>query len=121
LFFLAGVAEVRDEAAATARRVLGIRETYRQKVNEKFGRAAADGHRVMDRLFDRPIVTVATVREWLDVTPAGANNIVARLERIGLFREITGYARNRRFRFDPYLRLFEDGPEDGSGKNNAPG
>ena len=47
----------------------------------------------------------------LDVTPAGANNLVARLEGIGLLREITGYARNRRFRFDPYLRLFEDDRE----------
>jgi len=27
-------------------------------------------------------------------------------------REITGYARNRRFRFEPYLRLFE---EEGQG------
>ncbi len=26
-------------------------------------------------------------------------------------REITGYARNRRFRFEPYLRLFEDTEE----------
>jgi hypothetical protein len=26
-------------------------------------------------------------------------------------REITGYARNRRFRFDPYLKLFEE-PEE---------
>ena len=56
----------------------------------------------------------ATVREWLDVTPAGANNLVARLEGIGLLREITGYARNRRFRFDPYLRLFEDDREQGA-------
>ncbi len=32
---------------------------------------------------------------------------------IGLLTEITGYARNRRFRFDPYLRLFEDGGEMG--------
>jgi hypothetical protein len=30
------------------------------------------------------------------------------LEGIGRLREITGYARNRRFRFEPYLRLFED-------------
>ncbi len=52
--------------------------------------------------------------EWLDVTPAGANNLVARLEGIGLLREITGYARNRRFRFDPYLRLFEDDREQGA-------
>lgn len=63
-------------------------------------------------LATRPIVTVATVREGLELTPAGANNLVKRLEEIGLLREITGYARNRRFRFDPYLRLFEDRGEE---------
>ena len=30
---------------------------------------------------------------------------------IGLLREITGYARNRSFRFDQYLRLFEEPAE----------
>ena len=45
--------------------------------------------------------------------PAGANSVVNRLVEIGLLTEITGYTRNRRFRFDPYLRLFEDGGEMG--------
>ncbi len=40
--------------------------------------------------------------------PTSANQIVAPLTGIGLFREITGYARNRRFGFEPYLRLFEE-------------
>jgi hypothetical protein len=53
-------------------------------------------------------VTVAIVRDWLGVTNPAANNLVSRLVDVGLLREITGYARNRRFRFDPYLRLFED-------------
>jgi hypothetical protein len=30
---------------------------------------------------------------------------------VGVLREITGYARNRRFRFEPYLRLFEESEE----------
>ncbi|MCX8086711.1 MAG: Fic family protein [Rhodocyclaceae bacterium] len=107
-FFLAGVAEVSRQATATAAAILRMREDYRAKITEQLGRAAANGQRVMDRLFDHPIVTVATVREWLGLTPAGANQIVARLEGVGLLREITGYARNRRFRFEPYLRLFED-------------
>jgi hypothetical protein len=46
------------------------------------------------------------------LTRAGANQLVNRLVDIGLLREITGYARNRRFRFEPYLRLFEE-PEEG--------
>lgn len=40
--------------------------------------------------------------------PASVIQVGARLEGIGLLREITGYARNRRFRFEPCLRLFEE-------------
>ncbi len=107
-FFLRGVVEVSREATETAAAILRMREEYRAKITEHLGRAAGNGQRVMDRLFEHPIVTVATVRGWLGITPAGANQIVKRLEGIGLLREITGYARNRRFRFDPYLRLFEE-------------
>jgi len=111
-FFLRGVAEVSNEATHTAAAILRMREEYRSKITEQLGRAAGNGYRVMEQLFDHPIVTVATVRQWLGVTPAGANNLVNRLVKVGLLREITGYARNRRFRFDPYLRLFEE-PEEG--------
>lgn len=110
-FFLRGVEEVSRQAADTAAAILRMREDYRARITEKLGRAAANGYRIMDRLFDHPIVNVARVREWLDITPAGANNLVNRLVELGLLREITGYARNRRFRFDPYLRLFEDPQE----------
>jgi Fic family protein len=110
-FFLDGVIEVSQQAAHTAAAILCMREDHRARITEDLGRAAANGQRVMDRLFDHPIVTVATVREWLDITPAGANQIVSRLEGIGLLREITGYARNRRFRFEPYLRVFEQAGE----------
>jgi len=113
-FFLRGVIEVSREATQTAAAILRMREDYRASITEHLGRAAGNGHRVMDRLFDHPIVNVATVREWLHVTPAGANNLVRRLAGIGLLREITGYSRNRRFRFDPYLKLFEE-PREAAG------
>jgi len=105
---------VSGEATRTAAAILRMREDYRAKITERLGRAAGNGHRIMEKLFDHPIVTVATVRKWLDITPAGANNLVNRLVDIGLLREITGYARNRRFRFDPYLKLFEEPGEAGT-------
>nr|MBC8291711.1 Fic family protein [Pseudomonadota bacterium] len=107
-FFLRGVSEVSEEAAATAAGILRMREDCRARITDHLGRAAANGYRILERLFDHPVVAVATVRDWLDVTPAGANNLVNRLVSAGILREITGYTRNRRFRFDPYLRLFED-------------
>ncbi len=56
----------------------------------------------------QPIITIKNVKELLGITQAGANNIVNRLVEIDLLKEITGYARNRRFRFDPYLRFSKD-------------
>jgi Fic family protein len=107
-FFLRGIAVVAEEAAQTAGAILRMREGYRTRITDSMGRAAGNGHRVMDQLFDHPIVTVATVRDWLDITHAGANNLVNRLESAGVLAEMTGFSRNRRFRFDPYLRLFEE-------------
>lgn len=109
-FFLRGVSQVSQEAALTAGAILRMREDCRAHITAKLGRAAGNGHRILDRLFDHPIVSVARVREWLDITPAAANQLVNRLVGLGLLREITGYARNRRFRFEPYLKLFEDQP-----------
>jgi hypothetical protein len=33
---------------------------------------------------------------------------VARLTELGVLAEMTGYARNRRFRYESYVRLFTD-------------
>lgn len=107
-FFLGGVIAVSDEASQVAASILRMRERWRSEITAQMGRAAGNGHRVMDQLFDQPLVAVSTVREWLACTAPAAYNLVKRLETIGLLKEVTGHARNRRFRFDPYLRLFED-------------
>ncbi len=47
-----------------------------------------------------------------------ANNHIARLEELGILRETTGYKRNRRFSFVPYLALFEvQGPTEPPGSD----
>lgn len=111
-FFLRGVAEVSLEAADTARRILELREHDRRRINERLGRASANGHRVLEQLYKQPIVSVGNVQELLGTTFAGANQIVQRLADLGILTEITGRARNRRFRYDAYVRLFEEGTEN---------
>src|SRR5690625_7979918 len=82
-----------------------MREDTRARITDQLGRVAANGIKVMDMLFDHPVVNVATVAEWLSLTPAGANQLVNRLEKVGLLHETTGFARNRRFIFKPYIEL----------------
>lgn len=107
-FFLQGVTEVSDEATETARRILALRELHRAQITDKLGRAAGNGHKVLESLFDRPIVAVADIRQVTGTTYAAANTLAARLTELGILAEITGYARNRRFRYEPYVRLFLD-------------
>ena len=108
-FFLRGVIEVAGEAAETARRILQLREQHRAAITAQLGRAAGNGHKVLESLFDRPIVAVNDVQKMTGTTYAAANSLVSRLVKLGVLGEMTGYARNRRFRYAPYIALFSDG------------
>jgi Fic family protein len=113
-FFLRGVIAVAGEAAETARRIQLLREEHRSAITDQLGRAAGNGHRVLETLFDRPIVTVPDVQKMTGTTYAAATVLVRRMVELGVLEEMTGYARNRRFRYGRYVRLFTDEvPSDG--------
>ncbi len=111
-FFLRGVTEVAVEAAETARRILQLREQHRRVITERLGRAAANGHKVLESLFDRPIVAVQDVKQLTGTSYVAANALVSRLTEVEVLSEITGFARNRRFRYAPYIALFSDSPSE---------
>jgi Fic family protein len=77
-------------------------------MTEPMGGAAGNGHRVLERLYEQPIVSVKNVQALLGTTFAGANQVVQRLADLGIVVEITGQARHRRFRYDTYVKLFEE-------------
>ena len=108
LFFLRGVVEVAGEAAETAKHILQLREAHRSAITEKLGRAAGNGHKILESLFDRPIVSANDVKRMTGTTYGAANSLVSRLVEIGVLQEMTGYARNRRFRYAPYIELFSE-------------
>jgi hypothetical protein len=51
---------------------------------------------------------VNEVRDLTGTTYPAANQLVERLVKIGVLTEITGQARNRRFRYDTYVQLFDE-------------
>lgn len=105
-FFLRGVAQVSVEAAETARRILVLREEHRRQINDRLGRVASNGHRVLERLYEKPVVSVDDVRGITGTTFPAANDVVQRLVELDILKEITGRARNRRFLYAPYVALF---------------
>ncbi|MDP6636327.1 MAG: Fic family protein [Phycisphaerae bacterium] len=116
-FFLQGVFEVSQQATDTARQILTLREQHRQTITEQLGRAAGNGHRVLEHLYQHPIISVADVRNLIGATYTAANNLVARLVEHGITHEFTGRKRNRRFIYRDYIRLFHN--ENGNDKQEG--
>ena len=105
-FFLRGVYEVSLSATETARRILALREEHRQLLSGSFA-SASNALRLHDRMFQRPTFSVGEAKEVMGCAFGTANTIVEKLEELGLVREITGQERNRRYQYEPYVRLFD--------------
>jgi Fic family protein len=110
-FFVRGVHQVSTEAADTAQNILKIREGHRQLLNEKLAKdklaAAPYDFIFLEYLFEQPIITLRLAEQRLNCVFVTANKVVERFVRLGLLEEMTGFQRNRRFRYSPYLALFE--------------
>ena len=112
-FFLRGVIEVSSESATTVRDILALRSEHSELVQAAI--RSGNALRLLDYLYDRPIVTVSDVAEHLALTFNGANILVSKFGDLGLLREMTGGTRRRRFAYDPYISLLRSGTERPAG------
>jgi hypothetical protein len=67
----------------------------------------ANALRLLDFLYQNPVLSVQMAQEHLGCSYGRANSLISRFEKAGILREFTGRPRNRRFRYDPYLALFD--------------
>jgi Fic family protein len=107
-FFLRGVYEVAQEAAATARKIVNLKEEHRQLVLNTMGRKSGNAIALLESLYFRPIFNVEHAEEITSLSYPNANALIKALSDIGLVEEITGQKRNRAFSYAPYLAVFRD-------------
>jgi Fic family protein len=112
-FFLVGVNETAKKAVETLQRIMLLRKNTQQQILQ-LGRRAQKADILITHLYQDPIVSVAAAADVLEVTPQSANMLIADLEKLGILREITGFERNRLFRFEKYVALFSNDEEGDS-------
>jgi Fic family protein len=105
-FFLQGVHEVSRAATDTARAVLDLRERHREAVSQRLP-ASTNGLKLLDYLFEHPLLSIRMAQETLGCSYGTAGNVVQEFERLGILQEITGQQRNRLYRYEPYVSLFD--------------
>lgn len=115
-FFLRGVEEVSEEAINTSRRIFALRKHHRELINSSLGTSATSGMRLLDYLYEQPIVNVRLVEKRLKSSFVTANKLVDQLVKLEILQETTGGQRNRRYSYVPYLMLFESSAMGASSK-----
>lgn len=100
-FFLRGVGVTARVATQTARDIVALREAHRGAVAK-----SAKALVLLDALYRQPTVSVNRVAKTLNCTFPTAAKLVRDFEARGWLRELTGYERNRLWRYQPYLDLF---------------
>ena len=99
--WLIGALESLSREARAAERGLGAARhrvaADTQRVRDSLGRAAYSALSVLEQLGERLVLNVPDVARTLGLTPPTANAAIARLEAMGIAREITGRERSRLF------------------------
>lgn len=108
--FIEVLAAAAQETATTVQRTLVLRERHRSDIGAQFGRSAGQALLVLDALVAQPMLGVKDLITLTGTSFPAANELAQRLVRAGVLAEVTGNARNRRFRYAPYVRVFI--PED---------
>lgn len=112
-FFLEAVASVSEEATATARKIVELREATRSEINQGMGRRAASALLLLEELFRNPLVNVNRAKAITGLSQPAANALTNALEETGILREVTGKKTYRVFAFSRYLELFEEREDRG--------
>jgi Fic family protein len=109
-FFLAGVRDTAQQAAAAARRILALFDDHRRKI-EGLGRPAASVLRVFEHMQRNPIVSIPGAAEGIGISAPTVAKSLEHMRQLGMLREITGRQRHRLFVYDAYLAILSEGTE----------
>lgn len=104
-FFLVGIIETAKNSIKTFDDILQLQKEVDIKI-QSLGSRAANAQKVLNYLYQRPIIDAAKVSEEAEVSPASAYKLIADFERLEILKEITGGKRGKTYMFSSYLRLF---------------
>ena len=107
IFFLNGIVETTEHGIKTFKAIMELQQEYEEKILILRSRAK-NAQKLLNFMYDDPIVSVNWVVEKLNMNFPTANRLLKSLTELGVLKETTGYSRNRLFVLEKYLNLFRD-------------
>lgn len=107
-FFLDGIAATARHGIKTFKAVTLLRQEYDEKILKLSSRPAKNAQKLLRFMYAKPIVSVSTIVEALEMSFSSANRLLKSLTELGVLKEMTGFSRNRLFVLEKYLALFRN-------------
>ena len=109
-FYLQGIYDISTQATTAAKLIMDLQAEHRQMVNS-LSKASPSAVKLLDLLYQQPIVSVAYVSKELGFSSPAARKAINNLERLGILREISGKKRNRLYLYYAYMSIIREGTE----------
>lgn len=110
-FFLRGVANVSDEATEAAKQIITLKTMY-SKVLYDQDKSNSNYQRLLDQLFEYPVLTKKEAAEYIGVSTPTAGTIIETFCELGILTDLTPEkARYKTYAFSQYLAILEKGTE----------
>lgn len=104
-FFLVGIIETAKSGITTFDNILQLQKQVETSI-QKLGSRAANAKKVVDYLYNHPMINAEKVSEVAGISMPSAYKLIVDLEKLEILREVTGSQRGRVYLFDDYLKLF---------------
>ena len=109
-FFLKGVSEISSEAVASAKEIIGLKDTLsKELLTKKIGGAQAI--KLLDMLFEKPLISVSDIVMKLKISRQAATQLVNKFCEINILNEVSGKKRYRKYLFANYIKIIARGTE----------
>jgi Fic family protein len=105
-FFLVGIIQTSRKGIKTFDSILQLQKQI-DLDNQSLGSRAANGKKIIDYLYKRPVINAEKVSEIAEISMPSAYKLIQDLEKMNILKETTGGQRSRMYVFDNYLKLFK--------------
>ncbi len=106
-YFLVGVEESAGKAVQTLTKILELKAGLENEIQSELGRRSNSGMKLLTHLFKHPVISVKSVEKACGLSTKAANALVVIFEEKEWLMQVGVTERNRKFVFEPYLKLFD--------------
>ena len=104
-FFLEAVISTANSGIDTFQKILSLKQEM-DTIVVGFGKKAHNASKLIEYLYQKPIVSISEIVEPLGIIKPTANSLIKEFEKKGILVEVTGYEINKLFAFEKYLNIY---------------